>query len=99
MKNRILNFLSLIAVMALYSCQDKDYDIASPILSPIDANEIVGTLEGNDYVWTFPSDGGIKVNVAIYQGKSRVSSETVEGNTYTHSMIDTNVDYTYVFPL
>ncbi len=97
MKTRILNLLCIIAVMALYSCQDKDYEIISPVLSPLDANEIVGSLEGDDYVWTFPSDADTKVNVAVYQGKTLLSNETVEGNTFTHSMIDTNIDYTYVF--
>lgn len=97
MKTKILYFLWLIAAMALYSCQDKDYDIIEPILSPIDANQIVGSLEGNDYIWTFPSDENTKVNVAIYQGKALVSSETVEGSTFTHPHIDTNIDYTYVF--
>lgn len=97
MKTKIQYFLWLIAAMALYSCQDKDYDIIEPILSPIDANEIVGSLEGNDYVWTFPTEENTKVNVAIYQGKALVLSETVEGSTFTHSLVETNIDYIYVF--
>lgn len=97
MKTKIFNILCLVAAMSLPSCQDKDYDIADPILSPIDASQIAGSLQGDDYVWTFPSDDATKVNVTVYQGSGLVSSKTVEGNSFTHSMIDTNIDYTYVF--
>lgn len=97
MKSKILNFLCIVAVMALYSCQDKDYDIAAPVLSPIDAENIIGSLEGDNYVWTFPTDAATQVNVTVYQGKALMSSEIVDGNSFTHSMIDTNIDYTYVF--
>lgn len=78
MKSKILNFLCIVAVMALYSCQDKDYDIAAPVLSPIDAENIIGSLEGDDYVWTFPTDAATQVNVTVYQGKALMSSEIVE---------------------
>ena len=97
MKTNIFYILPIVTVMALTSCQDKDYDIAAPILSPINGNEITGSLEGNDYVWTFPTDSKTDVNVTIYQGKTVVSSETTEGNTFTHQLIDTNIEYTYVF--
>lgn len=50
MKTNIFYILPIVTVMALTSCQDKDYDIAAPILSPINGNEITGSLEGNDYV-------------------------------------------------
>ena len=37
----------------LAGCQDKDVEIAAPILSPISAEELKGELVDNDYVWTW----------------------------------------------
>ena len=45
--------LGLLTIFAVSSCQDKDYDIAAPVLSPVDANQINGEMVGNDYVWTW----------------------------------------------
>lgn len=37
------------------SCQDKDYEIAEPLLEPVNGNILMGTLDGNDYVWSLAS--------------------------------------------
>jgi len=92
-------FLTVICILGLYACQDKDYDIASPIISPIDGDMISGQLVGDDYVWTWDTPQGLMMQVNLYNGTTFLGAETVKGNTYTHRNIDTNIDYTYVFKL
>jgi len=91
--------LTLAAFLVLGSCQDKDYDIAAPVLSPVDADMISGELIGDDYVWSWTKPEDLMMMVSIYNGSTFIGSETVNGNTYTHSNIDTNIEYTYVFKL
>lgn len=92
-------FLAVFALIAFGSCQDKDYDVAEPILSPIDASRITGQMVGDDYVWTWPGDNGYKMEISRYQGNTFVGTETVDGNSFTHRNVDTNIEYTYVFKL
>lgn len=42
--------LSLLTLIAVSACQDKDYDIAAPVLAPVDAEQIGGELAGDDYI-------------------------------------------------
>lgn len=93
--------LALILVMALsvVSCQDKDYNIEAPIIAPIEANAITGNLEGDNYVWTWTKPEGLNMLVNVYNGNVLVMSETVTGNSFTQTNIDTNIAYTYVFKL
>lgn len=88
---------ALLMMFAVSACQDKDYDIAVPILSPIDANQINGELVGDDYVWSWANPQNYKMTVSRYDNGTFVGSETVEGSTYTHKNVDTNIEYTYVF--
>ncbi len=99
MKKIQYTFLALLGLIALSACQDKDYEIAAPIISPIDANSITGQLEGDDYVWSWTMPQGMMMSVSLYNGTSFLGSETVETSTYAHSSIDTNIEYTYVFKL
>jgi len=86
--------------LALSACQDKDIEIAAPAIAPIDASLITGQLVGNDYVWTWAApQQGLKMQVNLCQGTTVRGTETVEGNSYTHRNIETNVAYTYVFKL
>ena len=91
----------LIAALTLgaASCQDKDYEIVEPILSPVSVESISGALQGNDYVWSWPATAGSSMMVTVYDGNTIVLQETVTGNSFTHPNIDTNIDYTYVFKL
>ncbi|MDE6436213.1 MAG: DUF4960 domain-containing protein [Muribaculaceae bacterium] len=89
--------LALAVVLGFASCQDKDYDIEAPILAPMDANSITGALEGDNYVWTWTPNGNLQTLVNVYNGNTLVMSETVSGNTFTQTNIDTNIEYTYVF--
>lgn len=99
MKTIKYTILSVVAALALGSCQDKDYEIAAPILPPVDANLITGQLQGDDYVWTWPQSAAAEMEVTLYNGSTSNGTEKVSGNTYTHRNIDTNVEYTYVFRL
>lgn len=86
--------------LASAACQDKEIEIAAPAIEPIDASLITGQLVGNDYVWTWTApQQGLKMQVNICQGMTIRSTETVDGNTYTHRNVDTNIEYTYVFKL
>lgn len=92
-------FLAAAALVGVSSCQDKDYDISAPIIAPIDGNQISGQMSGDDYVWTWSGNGSYSMEVSRYEGSTFVGAETVNGNSYTHSNIDTNIEYTYVFKL
>lgn len=99
MKKLQYMFLALVGMLLLGSCQDKDYDIASPVIAPIDVNSITGELIGDDYVWSWNNSQNLSMEVGLYNGTVFLGSETVNGNSYTHSNIDTNIEYTYVFKL
>lgn len=87
-----------VIAMALTGCQDKDVEKSAMVLSPIPAEAISGSLIGDDYVWSW-SGVSTPMQVAIYNGSTLASSEVVEGNSYAHRNIDTNIEYTYVFKL
>lgn len=91
-------FASLAIAATLTACQDKDIDRVAPKLAPISAEAITGSLQGDDYVWTWTGSGN-SMQVAIYTGTNLNSSEIVEGNSFSHRNIDTNIEYTYVFKL
>lgn len=99
MKNLQHIFLTLVCLLTLGSCQDKDYDIAAPVISPIDANSITGQLEDNDYVWSWNMPQDMMMEINLYDGTTFLGSETVKTNSYIHRNIDTNIEYTYVFKL
>lgn len=92
-----------IALLALApvatACQDKDIDIAAAALAPVDESTLKGSLEGNDYVWTWTAPDGLDMQVTTYSGNTPAGTETVKGNSFTHRNIDTNIEYTYVFKL
>ena len=91
--------VALLAVIAAAACQNKDIDIAAPAIEPVDESTISGRLEGNDYVWTWSATQGLKMQVSVCEGTVIRSTEVVEGNSFTHKNIQTNIEYTYVFKL
>ena len=98
MKSKIM-ISAAVAVAMLGGCQDKDYSISAPAIAPISAESITGALQGDNYVWTWPAQSGASMQVSVYNGNVLTSTETVEGTSFTHSNIDTNIDFTYVFKL
>lgn len=96
----IYNFgLALILAFGAVSCQDKDYEVVSPILSPMSAESITGTLVGDDYILSWAPVDGLATVVNVYNGNTLAMSETVSGTSFTHNNIDTNIEYTYVLKL
>ena len=85
------------ASLLLAACQDKDYEIIDPVLAPVQASSISGQLVGDDYVWSWPDLQGKSMQVQVKNENILVISEVVNGNSFTHSTIDTNIPYTYIF--
>ncbi len=84
--------------MMMTSCQDKDYEREAMVLSAPDASQINGQLNGDDYTWTWPSQGG-QMQVIIYRNGTLFASEIVSGTSYTQTNVPTNVPFEYVFKL
>ncbi len=77
---------------------DMDIDIAQPVLTAPSADQIQGSLQGDDYVLTWQAASS-KMQVTRYANGNKAGSEIVEGNSYTHRNVETNVPYMYIFKL
>ncbi len=93
-----------IIIMAMFAliltaCQDKDIDREGMILSAPDASQITGSLNGDDYTWTWPAQASSQMQVTIYRNGTLSASETVSGTSYTQKNVPTNVPFEYVFKL
>lgn len=93
----IVLFLGVTAAMT--ACQNNDYEVAAPKVAPIEESALTGSLQGDDYVWTWPAQNGLSMQVSVYNGNTLSIAETVEGNRFVHPTVDTNIEYTYVFKL
>lgn len=92
-------FAALAAAAVMTACNaDMDIDIAAPVLTAPSAEAIQGSLQGDDYVLTWSGTTG-KMQVARYANGAKAGSEIVEGNSYTHRNVETNVPYTYILKL
>ena len=80
------------------SCQDKDYDRESMVLSAPDVSQITGALNGDNYTWTWPAQNG-QMQVTTYRNGTLFASEVVSGTSYTQTNVPTNVPFDYVFKL
>ena len=63
----------------------------------ISEEQITGELKGDDYVWSWPAQDTLKMQVAVYADGNQISKNIVEGTEYVHAVVETNVNYTYVF--
>ena len=89
-------FATIAAVAALSACNaDMDYDIVAPILSKPDASSIQASLQGDNYVITWPA-GNQNMQVTRYANGTKSGTEVVTGGTYTHYAVETNVANSYV---
>ena len=95
---KIFIFITM-AVFLLSACQDKDYDIQEAKIQPISSDAITGQLQGDDYVWIWTQQENYDMQVTLYVDGTMNGSVVVSGSSYTHSNVDTNVEYTYVFKL
>ena len=92
-------FAALAAAAMMSACNaDMDIDIAAPVLTAPDESAISGSLQGDDYVLTWAGNGS-KMQVTRYANGNKAGSEIVEGNTYTHREVETNVPYMYILKL
>lgn len=88
-----------IALLLSVACTEKEFDREPMKIQSISDELITGELVGDDYVWSWPAQGDLKMQVATYANGNQISKIIVEENTYTHSIVDTNIDFTYIFKL
>ena len=86
------------AAAVLSSCQKKSIERIAPVLTAPDASQISGRLDGDDYVWSWPSQK-TDMRVITYRDGTLFSDETVSGTQYAHKSVPTNVPFEYVFKL
>lgn len=94
--NKTSIILFVLSLFVLTACQDKDIDRDAMVLQAPDASQITGSLTGDDYTWTWPSQTN-QMRVTIYRNGTLFSNETVSGNSFTHKNVPTNVPFEYVF--
>lgn len=96
MKKRISIILTML-VCLLAACQDNDIERGSMILKSVDAESITGSLQGDDYVLTWPElPEGQKMQVTVYRDGTISSTETAGGISYIQHAVPTNIQYEYV---
>ena len=97
MKTLLKTFLIFcISLTMASSCQDKSILRTDPILMKPDASQITGSLIGDDYVWSWPVQDA-RMRIITYRNGTLFSDETVNGTSYTHESVPTNVPFEYVF--
>ncbi len=69
------------------------------ILTSPYSETISGSLEGDNYVWTWNNSSGMKMSVTYYADGTLSGSEVVDGNSFTLKNVPTNVKYEFVFKL
>lgn len=82
----------------LTSCQDKDIEYDAMKLNAPDKSLIVGQLQGDDYILTWPAQTA-KMQISTYRNGTFNGSQIVEGTSFTHANVPTNVPFEYVFKL
>ena len=83
-------------VTALTSCQNKDIEREAAKLPAPDVTQISGQLSGDDYILTWPAQTA-KMQVTTYRNGTLAGTTVVDGTSYTHKDIPTNVPFEYVF--
>ena len=104
MKTKIFHYLlaglaCCTAGITITSCQNKDIEREEMILLAPDGSQITGTLDGDNYTWTWPAQQGVQMQVTIYRDGTISATETVSSNSFTHRDVPTNVPFDYVFKL
>ncbi len=98
------HFLSLLLCLSLFSCQDKidpEQGQGEPDLTikDIDAELISGEVRDDAYLWTWPEQDGLAMQVSLYAGDELLSTKTVYGTSYLHKSLSDGMTYSYVFQL
>lgn len=93
-------FVLFLSVFCLSSCLEKEYEKEATKLEAIRPNEISGELIGDNYIWTWPAlANNLKMQITTYTNGTKGGSTIVEGNSYTQTLVDTNIEYQYVFKI
>jgi len=96
---KISIIIMAVGAILLAACQNKDIEREAMVLQAPDASQITGSLNGDDYTWTWPALSGSQMQVTIYRNGTLSASETVNGTNYTQKNVPTNVPFEYVFKL
>ncbi len=98
------HLLLLVSCLFLFSCQDnltpeQEQGKTDLMIETIDTELIAGEIHDGGYLWTWPEQDGLMMEVSLYVGEELISVKTVYGNSYLHGNPDTGVEYTYLFRL
>ena len=96
---KIIYIITALSLLTTSACQDRDLESGEMILASPSAETISGTLDGDNYVWSWNNPSGMKMSVTYYANGTLSGSEVVEGNSFTLSNVPTNVNYEFVFKL
>ena len=86
-----------VALLLSVACTEKEFPREPMKIQGISAEQITGELKGDDYIWSWPAQDTLKMQVAVYADGNQIAKNIVEGTEYTHAVVETNIDYTYVF--
>lgn len=95
----LFNIIICSVFLLLAGCQDKSITREDMKLSPIAPELLKGELVGEDYVWTWPMQKNLKMEVTLYAGGAKKEQVIVDSNSYVHKGFASNIEYTYVFKL
>jgi hypothetical protein len=99
MRNIYYLFSLFTLILISSACQDKDIEREGMKLNAIDEKDIIGELQGDNYIWTWPEQDNLQMQVTTYTNGTKGGTILVQGNSYTHTAVDTNIEYMYVFKL
>lgn len=100
MKNVCINLFTVFLSICLFvSCKDEVLENSNDVIVNFSSEEITGELVGNEYVLSWPDASGKKMQITIYADEEKILTTTVEGNSYTYSEIEKDVNYKFIFSL
>lgn len=86
-------------LLGLAACQNKDYEVIDPILTPVAAESISGELKGDSYILTWTPQDGKSMEITILRNGQSMGVATSSTGSYTHENVETKVPFTYIFKL
>ena len=96
MKKISIIIMTMLALV-LSACQDNDITRKEMVISAISADQITGSMQGDDYVLTWPAlASGQSMQVTLYRNGTLNKTDVVSGTSYTHEQVVTNVPFEYV---
>ena len=93
MRNIYYLFSLFTLILISSACQDKDIEREGMKLNEIEEKDIIGELQGDNYIWTWPEQDNLQMQVTTYTNGTKGGTILVQGNSYTHTAVDTNIEY------